>query len=55
VKDRKLIVNEAEAESVRLIFRRYLALRCVSKLRAELDKGGGAPASSIMEEASEAP
>jgi site-specific DNA recombinase len=38
VKDRKLIVNEVEAESVRLIFRRYLALGCVSKLRADLDQ-----------------
>jgi DNA invertase Pin-like site-specific DNA recombinase len=40
VKDRKLIVNEAEAETVRLIFRQYLALGCVSKLRAELDRMG---------------
>jgi len=39
-KDRKLIVNEAEAETVRLIFRRYLALGCVSKLRADLDQKG---------------
>jgi DNA invertase Pin-like site-specific DNA recombinase len=28
VKDHKLIVNEAEAETVRLTFRRYLALGC---------------------------
>ena len=40
VKDRKLIVNEAEAATVRLIFRRYLALGCVSKLRSDLDKRG---------------
>jgi site-specific DNA recombinase len=40
VKDRKLVVNEAEAETVRLIFQRYLALGCVSKLRAELDRKG---------------
>jgi site-specific DNA recombinase len=33
VEDRKLIVNAAEAETVRLIFERYLALDCVSKLR----------------------
>ncbi len=38
VHDRKLIVNEAEAETVRLIFARYLALGCVSKLRADLDR-----------------
>jgi len=40
VKDRKLIVNEAEAETVRLIFARYLAHGCVSKLRDELDPQG---------------
>src|SRR4029450_12567869 len=34
VKDRKLVVNEAEAATVRLIFARYLALGCVSKLPA---------------------
>src|SRR5262249_6555222 len=38
VRDRKLIVNEAEAETVRLIFQRYLALGCVSRLRADLDR-----------------
>ena len=40
VRDRKLIVNEAEAETVRLIFGRYLALGCVSKLRTDLDRKG---------------
>ena len=40
VQDRKLIVNEAEAETVRLIFARYLVLGCVSKLRADLDQRG---------------
>ena len=40
VHDRKLIVNEAEAETVRLIFARYLVLGCVSKLRADLDQRG---------------
>ncbi len=40
VNDRKLVVNEAEAETVRLIFARYLVLGCVSKLRAELDRKG---------------
>ena len=38
VTDRKLIVNAAEAETVRLIFERYLALGCVSKLRVDLDR-----------------
>src|SRR5213078_1669157 len=40
VQDRRLVVNEAEAEIVRLIFRRYLALGCVSRLRDELDHQG---------------
>jgi site-specific DNA recombinase len=38
VKGRKLAVNSAEAKTVRLIFRRYLALGRVSKLCAELDR-----------------
>jgi site-specific DNA recombinase len=40
VKDRKLVVNEAEAATVRLIFARYLALGCVAKLRADLEHSG---------------
>jgi len=40
IKDRKLIVNAAEAETVRLIFERYLALGCVSKLKVDLDQKG---------------
>ena len=40
VKDRKLIPNEGEAATVRLIFQQYLALGCVSKLCAELDRQG---------------
>lgn len=36
VANRKLIVNEAEAETVRLIFQRYLDLGCVRHLAAEL-------------------
>ena len=40
VKDRKLVVNEEEAASVRLIFRQYLALGCVAKLRADLGQRG---------------
>jgi site-specific DNA recombinase len=38
VKDRKLVINEEEAERVRLIFRQYLALGYVSKLRTDLDR-----------------
>ncbi len=38
--DRKLIVNRAEAEMVRQIFRRYVELRSVRDLKAELDAGG---------------
>ena len=40
VKDRKLVLNDGEAATVRLIFEQYLALGCVSKLRAELDRQG---------------
>ena len=40
VKDRKLIVSEPEASTVRLIFRRYAELGSVSLLRAELDRLG---------------
>jgi DNA invertase Pin-like site-specific DNA recombinase len=40
VKDRKLIVNEVEAETVRMIFRRYAELGSVRALRHELDQLG---------------
>ena len=40
VKDRKLIVNEVEAETVRLIFRRYAELGSVRALGHELDQLG---------------
>jgi site-specific DNA recombinase len=40
VKDRKLVVNEAEAETVRAIFRRYLDLGSVRELKAALDVEG---------------
>jgi site-specific DNA recombinase len=36
-KDKRLVVNPAEAKTVRLIFERYLALRSFQKLIAELD------------------
>ena len=38
--DRKLVVNEEEAETVRFIFRRYNELGTVSLLRNELDRLG---------------
>ena len=40
VKDRKLVVNEAEAATVRRIFKRYAELGSVSLLKAELDACG---------------
>ncbi len=40
LKDRKLLVNEREAACVREIYRRYLKLGCVSKLKADLDRRG---------------
>ncbi len=40
VKDRKLIVNPAEAETVRFIFRRYLEVGNVRLLRDELERLG---------------
>src|SRR6202011_315105 len=39
-KDKKLVVNNAEAETVRIIFCRYLDLQSFSKLVAELDRKG---------------
>ena len=39
-RDRKLVVNEAEAETVRAIFRRYLDLGSVRELKAALDAEG---------------
>src|SRR5258707_617007 len=39
-KDKKLVVNKTEAETVRTIFRRYLELRSFSNLVADLDRRG---------------
>ena len=39
-KDKKLVVNKAEAETVRTIFRRYLELKSFSRLVADLDQRG---------------
>jgi len=40
VVDKKLIINQQEAETVRHIFKRYLALQCVRRLKGELDNDG---------------
>ncbi len=40
VKDRALVVNEAEAETVRMIFRRYLEVGSVPGLKVKLDAEG---------------
>ena len=40
VKDRKLVINETEAKLVRKIFSRYVGLRSVSLLQAELETQG---------------
>jgi DNA invertase Pin-like site-specific DNA recombinase len=40
VKDRKLIVNATEAETVRHIFRRYTELKSVRELKEDLDAAG---------------
>jgi site-specific DNA recombinase len=40
VKDRKLVVNEAEARTVVDIYRRYLRLKSVRSLQVELDAAG---------------
>ena len=39
-KAKKLVINPQEAETVRLIYRRYLDLKCLRLLKAELDKKG---------------
>jgi DNA invertase Pin-like site-specific DNA recombinase len=40
VKERKLVVNTAEAKTVRHIFQRYVALKSVRELKEELDGAG---------------
>jgi site-specific DNA recombinase len=40
VAGRRLVVNEAEAKTVKLIFERYLEFGCVRALRTELDRLG---------------
>jgi site-specific DNA recombinase len=38
--DRRIVVDEQEAETVRYIFRRYQELGCVRLLKEDLDRGG---------------
>jgi len=38
--DHKLVINKDEAETVRLIFRLYVELNCVRKLKAEVERRG---------------
>ena len=40
VRERKLVINEAEAVTVRLIFERYLALGSIGRLANELAEQG---------------
>ena len=40
VTERKLVVNEPEAETVRAIYQRYLDLGCVRRLKESLDRQG---------------
>ncbi len=40
VHNRKLVINEAEADTVRMVFRRYVELKSVRDLKAELDAAG---------------
>src|SRR4051794_2444302 len=40
VKDKKLVPHASEADQVRLIFQRYLDLRCLSALMHDLDQRG---------------
>ena len=40
LRERQLIVNQTEAEQVRLIYRLYLELKCVHQLKRELDRRG---------------
>ena len=40
VVEKKLVINQQEAETVGHIFERYLALKCVRRLKEELDNGG---------------
>lgn len=53
VKDRKLVINKAEARTVVDIYRRYLKLKSVRALQAELDSAGIRSKSRIRPDATE--
>ena len=38
--DKKLAINPAEAETIRIIFKRYLELKCLRRLKEDLDDRG---------------
>ena len=40
VRERKLVVSEAEASAIRMIFQRYAELGSVALLKAELERAG---------------
>jgi len=40
VRERRLVVNQTEANTVRYIYERYLELGCVRQLSSELDEHG---------------
>jgi site-specific DNA recombinase len=40
VRERKLVISEAEASTVRMIFQRYAELGSVALLKAELERAG---------------
>ncbi len=42
-KDKKLVVNQLEAKTVRTIYRRYIELKCLRRLTADLDQKGRGP------------
>jgi site-specific DNA recombinase len=45
LRDHRLVVNEAEAETVRLIFKLYLELKALGEVRQELDRRSIVPSS----------
>jgi DNA invertase Pin-like site-specific DNA recombinase len=51
LKERKLIVNPEEAKLVVRLFRRYLKLGCVSKLKVQLDQEGIKSKERVSEQA----
>ena len=52
VSEHRLVINPAEAETVRSIFQRYLELGCVRLLKAELDRSEFYPSGAFPAAAS---